>query len=129
MKIFLSVLGLVSIAGAVSLAIQSFGTSSSPLFPLAFRVLTHSFIVIAVVGFIAPPPPKTLTKEWQEASNERAIEQKMNPITGTFLPPSYHSLRFLAPPGSMANFVLPQPPPLPGISSEGYKGKGFVTHK
>jgi cytochrome c oxidase subunit 4 len=69
MKIFLSVLGLVSIAGAVSLAIQSF----------------------------APPPPKTLTKEWQEASNERAIEQKMNPITG--------------------------------ISSEGYKGKGFVTHK
>jgi len=34
---------------------------------------------------IAPPPPRTLTKEWQEASNERAIEQKMNPITGMFL--------------------------------------------
>ncbi|KAF7793194.1 hypothetical protein EIP86_004303 [Pleurotus ostreatoroseus] len=30
----------------------------------------------------APPPPKTMTKEWQEASNERALEQKMNPITG-----------------------------------------------
>ncbi|KDR69308.1 hypothetical protein GALMADRAFT_282736 [Galerina marginata CBS 339.88] len=35
-----------------------------------------------------------LTKEWQEASNERALEMKLNPITG--------------------------------ISSEGYKGKGFV---
>jgi hypothetical protein len=33
----------------------------------------------------APPPPKTMTKEWQEASNQRAIEQKMNPITGMFL--------------------------------------------
>ncbi|KAJ3533648.1 hypothetical protein NM688_g7250 [Phlebia brevispora] len=30
----------------------------------------------------APPPPKTMTKEWQEASNERALEQKMNPISG-----------------------------------------------
>ncbi|CAK5263005.1 unnamed protein product [Mycena citricolor] len=42
----------------------------------------------------APPLPKTMSKEWQEAMNERAIEQKMNPITG--------------------------------ITSEGYKGKGFV---
>ncbi|KAJ7477302.1 cytochrome c oxidase subunit IV-domain-containing protein [Mycena galericulata] len=46
---------------------------------------------------VSPPPPKTMTTEWQEAMNERAIEQKMNPITG--------------------------------ISSEGYKGKGFVTSK
>ncbi|KAN0107027.1 cytochrome c oxidase subunit IV [Russula decolorans] len=51
------------------------------------------------VGFraIAPPPPKTITKEWEEASNERAKELKINPISG--------------------------------ISSEGYSGKGFVTHK
>ncbi|KAH8117275.1 cysteine proteinase [Phellopilus nigrolimitatus] len=27
-------------------------------------------------------PPKTMTKEWQEASNELAKEQQMNPITG-----------------------------------------------
>lgn len=27
-------------------------------------------------------PPKTMSKEWQEASNERAKEQKMNPISG-----------------------------------------------
>ncbi|KAI0707818.1 cytochrome c oxidase subunit IV-domain-containing protein [Earliella scabrosa] len=30
----------------------------------------------------SPAPPKTLTKEWEEASNERALEQKMNPIYG-----------------------------------------------
>ena len=31
----------------------------------------------------APPPPKTITKEWEEASNERAKELKINPITGS----------------------------------------------
>jgi len=45
----------------------------------------------------AAPPPKTRTKEWEEATNERALELKLNPITG--------------------------------ISSEGYKGKGFVVSK
>ncbi|KAF8329846.1 cytochrome c oxidase subunit IV-domain-containing protein [Cantharellus anzutake] len=30
----------------------------------------------------APPPPKTLSKEWQEASNEYAREQNINPIAG-----------------------------------------------
>lgn len=68
-KVFLATMGLIGVAG----------------------------IIYAVIRSYAPPPPRTLTKEWQEASNKRAIEQKMNPITG--------------------------------ISSEGYKGKGFVTHK
>ncbi|KAH9930669.1 cytochrome c oxidase subunit IV family [Fomitopsis serialis] len=54
-------------------------------------------VVFAAVRSQAPPPPKSISKEWEEASNERALEQKMNPITG--------------------------------ISSEGYSGKGFVTHK
>lgn len=31
----------------------------------------------------APPPPKTVTKEWQEAANERAKEMNINPIHGT----------------------------------------------
>jgi len=44
----------------------------------------------------AGPPPRTLNKEWEEAANKRAIEMKLNPITG--------------------------------VSSEGYKGKGFVQH-
>jgi len=30
----------------------------------------------------AAPPPKTMTKEWQEASNERARELNLDPITG-----------------------------------------------
>jgi len=33
---------------------------------------------------IAQELPRTMTKEWQAASNEKAIEQKQNPITGTF---------------------------------------------
>ncbi|TDL27324.1 COX4, subunit IV of cytochrome c oxidase [Rickenella mellea] len=44
---------------------------------------------------LAAPPPRTLTKEWQEASNDLAKERKLNPISG--------------------------------ISSDDYKGKGFVT--
>ncbi|KAN0064095.1 Cytochrome c oxidase subunit 5B, mitochondrial [Thecaphora frezii] len=31
---------------------------------------------------LAGPPPKTMTKEYQEAMNERALEQKQNPISG-----------------------------------------------
>ncbi|KAI0086427.1 cytochrome c oxidase subunit IV-domain-containing protein [Irpex rosettiformis] len=31
---------------------------------------------------LAQPPPKTISKEWEEASNERALEQKMDPISG-----------------------------------------------
>ncbi|PSS31087.1 hypothetical protein EW026_g2893 [Hermanssonia centrifuga] len=68
-KIALGVAGLIAASGAIFLAVRS----------------------------RAPPPPRTITKEWEEASNERALEQKSNPITG--------------------------------ISSEGYTGKGFVTHK
>ncbi|KAN0127166.1 cytochrome c oxidase subunit IV [Lactarius tabidus] len=68
------------------------------------KVVAGVGVLIASAGLIyggirsvAPPPPRTITKEWEEASNERAKEHKMNPITG--------------------------------ISSEGYSGKGFVTHK
>ncbi|TFK62365.1 cytochrome c oxidase subunit IV [Pluteus cervinus] len=69
MKILLGTLALVGVAGLLSMSIHG----------------------------LAAPPPKTLTKEWEEAANERALEMKLNPITG--------------------------------ISSEGYKGKGFVTSK
>lgn len=40
---------------------------------------------------IAPDVPKTVSKEWEEATNERALEQKMNPITGTYNP-LHHTL-------------------------------------
>ncbi|THU96937.1 cytochrome c oxidase subunit IV [Dendrothele bispora CBS 962.96] len=53
-KIFLATSALVGVTGVLFMAIRS----------------------------ISPEPPRTLNKEWQEASNERALEQKMNPITG-----------------------------------------------
>ncbi|KAI0080544.1 COX4, subunit IV of cytochrome c oxidase [Panus rudis PR-1116 ss-1] len=69
LKIALAVLGAAAVAGVITVTVKSF----------------------------APPPPRTLNKEWEEASNQRAIEQKMDPISG--------------------------------ITSEGYKGSGFVQHK
>lgn len=68
------------------------------------KIAVATLGLIAVTGAIfatirsrAPPPPRTINKEWEEASNQRALEMKLDPISG--------------------------------ISSEGYKGKGFVTHK
>ncbi|CAG8671626.1 11617_t:CDS:2, partial [Dentiscutata erythropus] len=52
---------------------------------LGFLLFTHKAV---------PEHPRTLTKEWQEATNEKMLRQKADPITG--------------------------------ISSEGYKGKGYV---
>ncbi|KAK7061261.1 cytochrome c oxidase subunit IV-domain-containing protein [Favolaschia claudopus] len=69
-----------------------------------FKIFFGTTAAVAAAGVlffairaVSPPPPQTMSKEWQEAMNERAIEQKMNPITG--------------------------------ITSEGYKGKGFVVSK
>ena len=36
------------------------------------------------LAFSAPAPPKTMTKEWQEASTAAAKEANINPITGKF---------------------------------------------
>ncbi|VDB82753.1 unnamed protein product [Peniophora sp. CBMAI 1063] len=58
-------------------------------------LLAATGVVWFTTRSLAPPPPKTMSKEWQEASNERAKEMRINPISG--------------------------------ISSEEYKGKGFVT--
>ncbi|KAF5378357.1 hypothetical protein D9615_008744 [Tricholomella constricta] len=55
----------------------------------AVKVLFWTAALVAAGGALyattralAPPAPKTLTKEWEEASNERAREMKINPITG-----------------------------------------------
>ncbi|KAI0345401.1 cytochrome c oxidase subunit IV [Trametopsis cervina] len=69
LKIVVWVLGLVGVAGGLYASARAF----------------------------APPPPKTINKEWEEAANQRALDQKADPISG--------------------------------IASEGYTGKGFVTHK
>lgn len=39
----------------------------------------------------APPPPRTITREWEEAANERAKEMNLNPISGKL-----HSFQFLS---------------------------------
>ncbi|CAG8640550.1 24737_t:CDS:2, partial [Cetraspora pellucida] len=57
-------------------------------------VLAASLALFYVTKVLVPEQPKTLTKEWQEATNEKMRRQKADPITG--------------------------------ISSEGYKGKGYV---
>ncbi|KAJ7367775.1 COX4, subunit IV of cytochrome c oxidase [Mycena albidolilacea] len=54
-----------------------------------FRIFLGTSAAVAAAGVLfyairarSPPPPQTMSTEWQEAMNERAIEQKMNPITG-----------------------------------------------
>ncbi|KAG6866146.1 hypothetical protein C0991_008099 [Blastosporella zonata] len=55
----------------------------------ALKIFFWTMTLVAVGGGLfatarafAPPPPKTITKEWEEASNVRALEMKLNPITG-----------------------------------------------
>ncbi|KAJ6516423.1 COX4, subunit IV of cytochrome c oxidase [Mycena sanguinolenta] len=69
-----------------------------------FRIILGTTACVGAAGVLffvirhrSPAPPQSMSPEWQQAMNERAIEQKMNPITG--------------------------------ITSEGYKGTGFVQSK
>jgi len=71
--------------------------SGMKIFLLSSSIILATTVFFAVLRSRAPAPPKTLSKEWQEASNQQALEEKANPITG--------------------------------ISSEGYKGTGYVTSK
>jgi len=41
-----------------------------------------SFALFLMIKSFARPPPVTMTKEWQEASNEYLKAQKSEPITG-----------------------------------------------
>jgi cytochrome c oxidase subunit 4 len=41
-----------------------------------------SFVTFYAIRLAGRPAPKTMTKEWQEASNEYLKEQKVEPITG-----------------------------------------------
>ncbi|KZT19308.1 cytochrome c oxidase subunit IV [Neolentinus lepideus HHB14362 ss-1] len=47
-----------------------------------FALIATSGLIYYGVRQLGGPPPKTMTREWQEASNERAKEQKINPISG-----------------------------------------------
>jgi hypothetical protein len=68
--------------------------------------------------FLAVLPPMTLTKECEEASNIRAREMKINPITSVRVRISYP---YLGTHTLISIFTWST-----GISSEGYSGKGFV---
>ncbi|CRK11896.1 hypothetical protein BN1708_002336 [Verticillium longisporum] len=41
-----------------------------------------SLAIFGVIRLFAKPPPPTMTKEWQEASNEVLKNQKADPLTG-----------------------------------------------
>jgi cytochrome c oxidase subunit 4 len=76
LKIFLATMGLVGVATVLTLIVHKSGGFYLRVFPTR-----HPYLTI-YVSFIAPPPPKTLTKEWEEATNVRAREMNINPISG-----------------------------------------------
>ncbi|KAK2071501.1 hypothetical protein P8C59_005920 [Phyllachora maydis] len=41
-----------------------------------------SFVIFIALRQFARPPPHTMNREWQEATNEKMLEQKADPITG-----------------------------------------------
>ncbi|PVG02906.1 COX4-domain-containing protein [Serendipita vermifera] len=45
-------------------------------------LLAATGLLWVIVRSYGGEPPKTMTKEWQQASNEKAHEQKQNPLTG-----------------------------------------------
>ncbi|PLB49047.1 cytochrome c oxidase, subunit IV/COX5b [Aspergillus steynii IBT 23096] len=46
------------------------------------QLTTVSVAIFYVIHLFAKPQPKTMSKEWQEASNEYALKEKINPIYG-----------------------------------------------
>ena len=85
-KLFFGTLGLVSLGGLLFFTAQYFGKSKlyykkKKTFQFAHPIFFFFFCMSS--SLVAGEPPKTLTKEWQEASNERAKEMNLNPITGT----------------------------------------------
>lgn len=74
-----------------------------------------SFLLFTVLRYFAKPAPHTMTKEWQEASNEKLLVRRQR--LSVYLWPS-------------ANQSVQQEQkaePFTGISAEGYHGKGMVV--
>jgi hypothetical protein len=89
-KILTGITVLVGTAGLLYGGIRSLGMVVS--INILIIVLTStildfffSFEIIFKKIRTAPAPPKTISKEWEEASNERAKELKINPISGPYL--------------------------------------------
>ncbi|PWY94093.1 cytochrome c oxidase polypeptide 5, mitochondrial [Aspergillus sclerotioniger CBS 115572] len=52
------------------------------IFVKVVQLTLVSFGIFYVIHLFAKPQPKTMSKEWQEASNEYALQEKINPIYG-----------------------------------------------
>jgi len=54
----------------------------SPSSGFYVNTVCSEFIDVVSDGLVAPPPPRTMTKEWQQATNERFRELGIEPISG-----------------------------------------------
>ncbi|KAG8995524.1 Cytochrome c oxidase subunit 5A [Tulasnella sp. 427] len=52
------------------------------VFGLTIAIVGAAGVAFAAIRLFGGPAPRTMTKEWQEASNELAHEEKQNPLTG-----------------------------------------------
>jgi len=52
------------------------------IFTKVTQLLIVSMILFSITRFFARPPPRTMTKEWQEATNEYARKEKIEPLSG-----------------------------------------------
>lgn len=77
-KIIFSTLALIAAGGALFFTIKAFSAYFKKFLKATFGMIS------CVCSLSGPAPPRTMTKEWQEASNERAKEMKLNPISGQF---------------------------------------------
>lgn len=92
-----------------------------------------SILLFYAIHYFAKPQPKTMSKEWQEASNEYArVCVLYTAISGliTIGPERIPRALSLLNRVRLANMSLPPQSekinPIHGISKEGYEGKGFV---
>ncbi|KAJ5689970.1 Cytochrome c oxidase polypeptide 5 [Penicillium macrosclerotiorum] len=66
------------------------------------QLTVASFLIFYAIHAFAKPMPKTMSKEWQEASNEYAKSENMNPIHG-ISKPGYEGQGFVQSPLSRSH--------------------------
>lgn len=96
------------------------------------KIMWYTTIGVAVsaalffgIHAFARPPPRTMTKEWQEATNEYLKVCCLRILLGPHCRVIYIRV------DNFANLFQQKERvnPIYGISSEGYKGKGYVQSK
>ncbi|KAK4925769.1 Cytochrome c oxidase subunit 5B, mitochondrial, partial [Elasticomyces elasticus] len=66
------------------------------------QLVAAAVAIFFTVHYFAGPKPGTMSKEWQEASNEYALREKMNPIHG-ISKPGYEGKGFVQSPPAPAD--------------------------